>query len=184
MSSGKNCKEKLDITCTEWTVSQSHLARILGVSHQRVNQLIEEKVVERDELSKSGGVLLIQSLKNYWRSKAPEKDKNEDGTVVFWKERALLTRRQRELAELKLSKARGELYNAAEVEDAFVQLVITLRTNLLGLPNKFAVQLEGKTRAQIAKILTEEIEYQLTELSNFDVSTLATAPAEIEEDES
>lgn len=164
----------------EWTVTQTALGRILGLSVGRINQLIEEQIVERDPSSKTGAVLLVESLKNYYQSKSDRKDGK--GKVNFWDERALLTRSQRKLAELKLKKARGEVYNAKDVEDAFAQLVITLRTNLLGLPNKFAVQLEGKTRADISQILTEEIEYQLTELSNFDVSTLATAPTEIEED--
>lgn len=155
---------KLDKNCKEWTVSQSHLARILEVSHQRVNQLIEEEVVVRDESSKSGGVFLIESLRNYYLSKNTVKD-NESGSVNFWKEKGLHERAKRQMAELKLRVRKGELYEASIVEAVMTEQLVNFRNKLLGIPAKFATRLEGKSRAEINDALTEEIENCLDELS-------------------
>ena len=154
---------KLDKNCKEWTISQSHLARILDVSHQRVNQLIEEEIVIRDEESKSGGVFLIKSLENYYRSKNAMPDGKK--AVDFWKERGLHERAKRKLAELKLEKAKGNLYEAAVVEKVMGDQLVNFRSKILGLPNKLSVQLQGRSIAQINEILTENLEEILDELA-------------------
>ena len=155
---------KLQGNSEEWSVSQSQLGRILGVSHQRVNQLIEEEVVLRDESSKTGAVLLIDSLRNYYRSKQSLED--GAGKVDFWKERGLHERAKRELAELKLKQRRGELYEAETVERVMIEHLTNFRNKLLGLPAKMAAVLEGKPRGDIYELINLEIEAALEELSN------------------
>ena len=49
------------------TTTQSEMANIMGVSQQRVSQLISENVILRD---KNNSVLVIESLKNYYKLKA------------------------------------------------------------------------------------------------------------------
>ena len=150
-----------------WTVTQTNFAQIIGVSVPRVNQLIEEGIVHRNPADKSGGVLLIQSLKDYVaaRNAKNSTDDNDNGDAVFWKERGLHERAKRKTAELKLKKAEGAVYDALTVEMAFTEMLTMLRTHLLGLPSKFAVQLEGKNRNEIYDILTKEIESKLFEMS-------------------
>ena len=147
-----------------WTVTQTQLGKILGVTQQRVNQLIDEKIVFRDESSKGGAVMLIDSLREYYLSKNASKDEGE--SVNFWRERARNEKAKRELNELKLSRARGELYDADIVESTICESLTNFRNKLLGLPNKLAPQLVGKTAGQINEILTEEIEDVLNELAN------------------
>lgn len=142
------------------TCTQSQLAKALGVSQPRVNQLIDEGVVVRDEMSTNGQVMLFESLQNYFLSKNVTGD-----NVNFWKERGLHERAKRELAELKLSKSRGAVYDAETVERELVELLTNFRNKLLGLPSKYATQLEGKTRGEIYSALTAAIEEELTELS-------------------
>ena len=147
-----------------WTVTQTLFGQIIGVSTPRVNQLIEEGVAHRNPADKSGGVLLIQSLKDYLTSKKSTNEEN--GDAIFWKERGLHERAKRKTAELKLRKAEGEVYDALTVELAFTEMLSMLRSHLTALPSKFATQLEGKTRGEIYDILTREIEEKLFELSN------------------
>ncbi|MBO4780502.1 MAG: hypothetical protein J5497_07695 [Selenomonadaceae bacterium] len=144
----------------QMTVSQTQLGKAIGVSTPRVNQLIDEGVVVRDEMSQSGQVMLFESLQNYFLSKNVSGD-----NVNFWKERGLHERAKRELAELKLSKSRGEVYDATTVESVLVELLTNFRNKLLGLPSKYATRLEGKSRAEIYSTLTTAIEEELTELS-------------------
>lgn len=142
------------------SVTQRGLAKALGVSAARVNQLIDEAIIIRDESSKAGRVLLFESLENWFLSKKASGD-----GVNFWKERSLHEKAKRELAELKLSERRGELYEAATVESALIELLTDFRTKLLGLGHKLSPRLEGLTAAQMADALDGEIEIILKELS-------------------
>lgn len=145
-----------DVVCT-----QSQLAKALSLSQPRINQLIDEGVVVRDESSKNGAVMMLDSLRNYYLSKNATGD-----NVNFWKEKGLHEKAKRELAEVKLSKTRGELYEAATVEGVLSELLTNFRSKLLGLPAKFATQLEGKNRAEIYAALTSAVEENLAELAS------------------
>lgn len=154
---------KLNGNYKEWSVTQTQLGKILEVSQPRINQLIDEEIVQRDESSKSGMVLLIDSLKNYYLSKAAAVDGG--GTVNFWKEKGLHERAKRQLAELKLRQREGELYEAEIVEAVMIEHLTNFRNKLLGIPAKMAIRLEGKTRSEIYDGLTQELEECLTDLS-------------------
>ena len=147
-----------------WTVTQTQFAQIIGVSQQRVSQLTDEQVLMKDEGSKSGAILLIDSLREYYLSKQAAKDGAE--SINYWKERALLTKKQRELAELKLEKERGNLYDAAEVEGVLTELIVNFRNKLSGIAAKLSPQLAGKDVAQINKIIAAEIDDNLEELAD------------------
>ena len=147
------------------TTTQSNLARALGITQPRVNQLIEEEIIIRDESDMSGGVFIFDSLKNYWRIKGVATENNSENLDLFT-EKAKHEKVKREQNEIKLQQMQGEVLDALEVENILSELTVKLRSNLLGLPAKFATILEGKSRAEINKILTAEIEDKLTELSN------------------
>ena len=147
----------------ELTTSQYNLSKALGLTPQRVNQLIDEGVVIRDEGDKSGGVMLFDSLKNYFSSKV----KNADG-LDYWDEKAKHEKVKRETSELKLKKLDGSVYDAKTVELAMTEQLVTLRTKLLGLPVKLTPQLEGKKKNEIYDLMTSEIEDILNELSEYD----------------
>lgn len=154
-----------------WTVTQTNFAQIIGVSVPRVNQLIEEGIIHKNPADKSGGVLLVQSLKDFISSRKADDGGEENGDAVFWKERGLHEKAKRKTAELKLAKLEREVYDAGAVDLAITEMLTMLRTHLLALPSKFATQLEGKTRNEIYDILTAEIEGKLEEISNFDRET-------------
>lgn len=152
--------QKIKSGLAELTCTQKALAEVLNLTPARVNQLIEEKIVVSDERDKQGAVMVVESLRNYYLSK------NAAGSGVdFWKEKGLHERAKRQLAELKVRQAEGELYVAEEVEKTYSELLIMLRSNLLGLPTKFASQLEGKSREEIFATLTQEIENLLQEMT-------------------
>lgn len=173
-SEGENYKLDGDIRLM--TVTQTNLGKALGVSQQRINQLIDEGIVVRDEMSRSGRVMLFESLQNHFLSKNVSGD-----SVNFWKERGLHERAKRELAEIKVFKARGEVYDAVTVESVLAELLTNFRNKLTGLPAKYSTRLEGKPREKIYEILTTAIEDELTELSEgvaaveFDEDSAATS---------
>lgn len=151
----------------ELTVTQTFFGKLVGVSQQRINQLIEEEVVIRDESDKRGGIFLFDSLKNFYLS-----NKTSSDGVNYWQEKARHEKVKREQNELKLQQMQGEVYSAADIDAALAEILVALRNNLLGLPAKFATQLENKNREEINQILTAEIEDKLVEISNFKPSDI------------
>lgn len=142
------------------TVTQRQMASALKLSPTRINELCNENIIVRDETSKTGQVMLFESLQNYFLSR-----KTTDEGVNFWLEKARHEKAKRELAELKLQKERGQVYDAAEVESFLTEAILVTRNKLSGLGRKLAVQLDGLKAAQISSIIDAEVDDVLKELS-------------------
>lgn len=152
----------------EMTCTQTQLAKAIGVSQARVSQLIDEGIVIRDETATNGQVMLFESLQNYLLHKSG----NTKSGINFNDEKALLMKAKRELAELKLAKAKGSLCSSADVEKLLTELFTTIRTQLTAIPALLAAQLEGQDRNAIYDILSSTIDEKLIALSQFDLSRI------------
>ena len=159
------------------TTTQSEMANIMGVSQQRVSQLISENVILRD---KNNSVLVIESLKNYYKLKANAENSDD---IDFQKERALHEKTKREIAELKLAKMQRSAYDARTVELVLTEMLSNLRTQFLGLPSKLAPILEDLKKEKIYGILSKEIEEKLLELSEYDPEMFAIDEIDVGEDD-
>lgn len=155
---------KIDDEIQLIAVTQKQMARALGLGTTRINQLVDEGILVRDETSRNGQLMLFESLRNFFLSKNANLGDGENA-VNFWKERGLHEKAKRELAEVKLAKTRGELYEASTVEQVLAELLTNFRSKLLGLPSKYAAQLDGKNREEIYSALTAAVEENLSELA-------------------
>ena len=149
----------------EITVTQRSLAAAIGITPARVNQLVKEGVVIRNEEDKGGGVYLYESVKNYWLTQ--KQTAGEDEEINLDQERAKHERTKREIAELKLAMMESRAYDARTVELVMTEMLSNLRTQLLGLPSKMAPILAGNQKEQIYELMTKEIEEKLSELSEY-----------------
>ena len=159
------------------TTSQRNLAKALSLTQPRISQLIKDGTVIRDESDTSGGVYILQSLKNFYQNRQKGTDE-----VDINIERALHERAKRLLAELRLERARGNVYDSRIVERVITGDLVKLRTRLLTLPSKLAPMIEGKSKGEIDLILTREIEDTLAEMSNFDPSVFISEDIDEEDD--
>lgn len=160
----RSVANKVDGEIQLMAVTQRQMSAALGLGTTRINQLIDEGIIVRDETSRSGQVMLFESLRNFFLSRNANLGNGAD-TVNFWHERGLHEKAKRELAEVKLAKTRGELYEASTVENVLSEILTNFRSKLLGLPSKYASQLNGKSRSEIYDMLTAAIEENLTELA-------------------
>ena len=144
------------------TTTHSEMAKALGVSRQRVTQLVQEQVLVCDD---SGALLLVANIQNYERYKASGGQDGEE--LDYMQERARHEKVKREIAELKLAKMERNAYSAKTVELAMTEMLSNLRTQLLGLPSKLAPQLEGKSKEDIYVSMEREIKEKLSELSEY-----------------
>lgn len=144
------------------TTTQTEMARALGISQQRVSQMLKEDIMVRD---KSGAVLVIESLKNFYNLRTLDGGDGEELDLNV--EKAKHERTKREIAELKLAMMERKAYSAKTVELVLTEMLSNLRTQLLGLPSKLAPQLEKKKKEKIYEVMTKEIEEKLAELSEY-----------------
>ena len=151
------------------TVSQTNFARAIGVTAGRVNQLIQEGVVLRDDKDARGGVYLVQSIRNYDALKSGSSGADGDD-LNYISEKARHERIKRELSELRLAQNEASVYDARTVEMVMIEMLSNLRAQLLGLPAKLALVLDGRSKDGIYQTLTDEIEEKLSELGGYEPS--------------
>lgn len=148
------------------TASQSNVGKALGITRQRVSQLVQEGVMKLDD---NGNLLVVDSITNYvkskWWSVDGKSDKKKEPS--YMDEKARHERTKREMAQLKLAMMERNLYEARTVELVLTEMLANLRTQLLGLPSKLAPQLEGLAKNDIYDMMTMEIEEKLSELSEY-----------------
>jgi phage terminase Nu1 subunit (DNA packaging protein) len=87
------------------------------------------------------------------------------GEVDLAEERALLARTRREAAELALAKDRGTLLEYGAVKAAWAGILLQIRSQILDLPARLALQLEGRDAVEIERLLDHEIRECLLSLS-------------------
>lgn len=151
---------KISKNLKQLTTTQTELGKCLGLSQQRINQLVKEEVFIKGE---DGGVLVVESFKRYFHLNKNDKD----GEISLEREKALHERARREISELRLAKMQNNVYDARTVEMVMIEILSTLRAQLSGLPSKLSPQLEKKDKLEIYEIMTKEVEEKLNELSEY-----------------
>ena len=144
------------------TTTQTEMAKVIGITQQRVNQLISEGVILKD---KTGAVRVIESIKNFYKSRSGSNALFEE--IDYDGEKAKHEAVKRELAEMELARQKNLIHDADDVEQVMSNMLSTLRSNLLGMPAKVAPLLEKQSKDYIFKHLTAEIESRLMELSDY-----------------
>ena len=139
--------------------TSADLARLLGITDRRVRQLTEQGVLTRQA---EGDFIFPDAIEEYYAYKY-----KNDEEVDYMAEKALHEKTKRELAELELAKRRNEVHDAADVQIVMTDMLVNLRSQLLGLPTKMAKLLAERDAGYIDAALTKEIEERLAELSNY-----------------
>lgn len=154
--------------------SSADLADILMITTRRVNQLVDEEVLAREP---EGDFILPTAVAAYYEYKYADKDE-----TTYLTEKARHEKAKRELAELELQRRRNEVHDAADVEMIMTDMLTNLRTQLLGLPAKMAVQLANRDKDYIDQALTDEIQSRLTELSDYSPDMFVEGDSNASED--
>lgn len=139
----------------------NYLAKLLGVSVRRVNQMVtnEGKITKEPE----GDFILQKAISQYYMAKYKLSQDNVD----YNHEKALHERAKRKLTEMEVRKRSNELHEAADVEAVLTDMLVNLRTKLLGIPAKMATQLAERSKEEVESLLTKEIEFILLEVKDY-----------------
>lgn len=153
--------------------SKQVIAKIFGVTTRQIEYLQKNGIIKGEgKPSKFDLFPTIQAYIKYLEARAKGKEKNEkDGKNESAKIEAdaKLKKSKAEIAELQLKELKGELHRAKDVEDIMTDHVLMIRSLLMGMPNKLAVDLaETNNAAEVSERIREEVYFILNELVNYE----------------
>lgn len=148
------------------------IAKIFGISTRRVEQLKTEGVIQgQGKPTKYDLLPTIQAYIKYLSDKAYGREKKQTDAQL---ETAKLEAEKRikmakaEMAELELKELQGKMHRAEDVEAIVTDHVFFLRSMLMAMPGKLAVDLAGThTAAEQADRVKQEIYYILENLAGY-----------------
>lgn len=148
------------------------IATIFGVSTRRVEQLKTEGIIKgQGKPTKYDLLPTIKAYIKYLSDKANGREKRETDAQL---ETDKLSAEKRikmakaEMAELELKEMRGELHRASDVEAITTDHVLYLRSMLMALPGKLAVDVAAINSApECADRIKREIYSVLNSLANY-----------------
>lgn len=156
------------------TVPSKTLEALFGVKDRTIRDLADKGIVARDS---HGKYLFWNSAKGYITAlkianagKAPQKSVDREEILDWEEEKAQHEKIKRQITEIKLQLIKGQVHKAEDVEAVMTDMFTKFRSKMTALPSKLAKKLEGKQRAEIQRILKEEIDNALVELSNYNAA--------------
>ena len=152
--------------------SSQVIAKIFGVSTRRVEQLKTEGVIKgQGKPTKYDLLPTIQAYIRYLSDKANGREKKETDSQL---ETEKLTAEKRikmakaEMAELELKELKGELHRASDVEAITTDHVLYMRSMLMAMPGKLAVDLATiQTAPEAAERIKQEVYAILNNLASY-----------------
>lgn len=151
-------------------VTTRDLAEVFGVTIARISQLRKDGV-----LSGEGSPLkydLPASVQAYvsWAVDSAKARKPEDVDAERKKLQAEADYKEAKARqeELKLAELEGRMHSAEDVEAATTQLVYSVRSMLLALPGRVAVDAAGKSASEVSEVVRREAFTILEGLSEYE----------------
>lgn len=148
------------------------IAKIFGVSTRRVEQLKTEGVIKgHGKPTKYDLLPTIQAYIRYLSDKANGREKKE--TTAELEEAKLraevdIKEAKAKAAQMELKELQGKMHRAEDVEAIMTDHVLFLRSMLMAMPGKLAVDLSGNhTAPEQAERVKKEIYYILNQLADY-----------------
>jgi phage terminase Nu1 subunit (DNA packaging protein) len=167
----------------EIIVNTDAMAKLLGFTRQRINQLAQEGILEKQAAGRWPLMKNVQRYIEYLRTGVKDRDADEEAQAMYWEEKALHEKAKREMAEIKLAKLKNQMHDAADVEFVMTNMLVTFRNRILAIPDKVAPKVLGvKNLSEISDIISTELHEALTELSEYDPALFVGGGEDAEDD--
>ena len=173
MQEGTDVKsgEKVKIS-GETEVNPTEFASILGISFQRVYQMIEQGRLKK---SGRGRLPLGENIQLYFAYKS--RDFTDEDTKEIEKKRlaadAALKASKARISEMNEDELRGKLHRSEDVEAMTADLVYAVRGALMALPGRLAADMAAATTpAEAADKIRKEIFLAMQDLTKYQYDPL------------
>ena len=148
------------------------IAKIFGVSTRRVEQLKTEGIIKgQGKPTKYDLLPTIQAYIRYLSDKANGREKKETDSQLETEKLEAEKRMKMakaEMAELELKELKGDLHRSSDVEAITTDHVMAVRSMLMALPGKLAVDLATiQTAPEAADRIKQEVYAVLQQLSDY-----------------
>lgn len=153
-------------------VSAQAFAKFIKKSVRRVEQLKAEGIIKGEgRPTKYDFLPNVQAYMEYLENKAYGREKTQTDaqlmTAKLEAEKRVKTAKA-EMVELELREMKGELHRAKDVEAITTDHVLFLRSMLMAMPGKLAVDCSNcKTAAEAAERIRREVYYILERLTEY-----------------
>lgn len=155
-------------------VGSAVIADIFGVDPRRIQQLTKEGVISATRHGHVNRYDLFDTVRTYIRylsekanGRAPPKQ-NMDAESRRLEAEADLKRSKADIAALQLKELEGTMHRSEDVQAVMTDLVYTIRSMLLALPGRLAVDVVGAvSAAEASDIIRAEVYKILEELSAY-----------------
>ena len=157
-------REKLG---TDTEVSVAELAALLGLSADRIYQLIRGGILQT---VKRGRLLLADSLQRYIATinKEPVSDEDMKLEKVKQTAEATLKHSKAKIAKLEAEELEGKMHRSEDVEAMTADLLYAVRGALIALPGRLAVDVaQAQTAAEASEVIRQEVNKVLKEISQY-----------------
>lgn len=149
-----------------------NIAKLFGVSTRRVQQLTQEGIIQGEGRPvKYDLKTTIQAYIKYLSDKANGREKKETDSKAESARLdgdARIKQAKAEIQELKLKELKGELHRAEDVEAIVTDHVMLLRSMLMAMPGKLAVDCAAlDTAPQVADRIKQEVYQVLNSLADY-----------------
>lgn len=153
-------------------VSTKVVADAFGISVRQVQKLTANGIIDCVKDGGSNRYNLIETVRKYVEyikaTKSDKETKKEADERRKLKADADLKRAKADMAELELRELEGSLHRAEDVEAVMGQYVYTMRSMLVALPGRLAVEVIGAVNASEASdIIKNEINVMMEALTEF-----------------
>jgi len=141
----------------EFEVTLDELAGLLELGTRRVAELRSNGILTATARGRFDGAKSIRGYIQHLRQELAVKAGTSERTTLL-QERTLKVRADRELAELRLERERGEVVAVATVREAGVKIGAVLSTRLTMLANDAASSLAGLNERELHKQLAGRVD--------------------------
>ena len=156
-------------------VGSDILAPLFGVTTRRIQQLTKEGVIVAIKEKGANRYDLMTTIQRYIKYLSDKANNREakSGEVLEIENRkntaeADLKRSKADIASLQLKELEGKMHNSEDVEAMTTDLVFTIRSMIMALPGRLAVDVSSaKTAPEASEIIRREVHAILEELANY-----------------
>lgn len=148
------------------------ICRMTGKSNQWIGQLTSQGILVKKQTPHGALYEMAETVKSYIEmldARAEEKDDKEQATEAMRrKAEATLKQAKATVATLDAQERLGKMHRSEDVAAMTEDLIFTIRSGLLALPGRLAVDvMSAKDSAEASDIIEREIYRLMNELANY-----------------
>jgi phage terminase Nu1 subunit (DNA packaging protein) len=143
-------------------VDAATVAKVVGVSRQRINNLVADGVLPRADRGRFDLPSTVQAFFQHKYAKAHAEDVDARSLTI---ERSRLARLKADAAEREAKQQAGELVSASEIEAGWLAIASTVRTRILLVPRKIAPRVVTGTAIEAERLMQRELNAALAEIA-------------------